>query len=308
MPVSVVDPVSPAIAWTKRVLFRPFDLVKWLAVGFCAWLAALGEGGANFRVNLPSNRSGPSGRDIEEWINEYTVEVVLIVVGLVLLGLGLWLLFTWLSSRGKFMFLDNVARNRAEIREPWGLFRSEGNSLFWFRVAFGLIAGLVILIVAGAALLMLYPSFRAEDLQPLGMVGLAAGIPLILILVVIYACIALFLEDFVVPIMYLRRWRVMDAWREFWSLLTGNAGTFVLYVLFKIVMGICIGVIALVITCITCCLAALPYVGMVILLPLFVFGRSYSLYFLAQFRPEYGLLPDDPEYLDEPMPGARERA
>jgi hypothetical protein len=31
----------------KRVLFQPFDLGKWFIIGFCAWLAFLGDGGEN---------------------------------------------------------------------------------------------------------------------------------------------------------------------------------------------------------------------------------------------------------------------
>jgi hypothetical protein len=40
-------------------------------------------------------------------------------------------------------------------------------------------------------------------------------------------------------------------------------------------------------TCLTCCLAAIPYLGSVILLPLLVFDRAYPLYFLEQFGPEW---------------------
>ena len=40
-------------------------------------------------------------------------------------------------------------------------------------------------------------------------------------------------------------------------------------------------------TCVTCCIAALPYIGAVILLPVYVFRRSYSIGFLSQFGPDY---------------------
>jgi len=50
-PVSVTLPVGPAIENVKRLLFRPFDLSKWFVIGFCAWLAYLGQrGGFNFHV------------------------------------------------------------------------------------------------------------------------------------------------------------------------------------------------------------------------------------------------------------------
>jgi hypothetical protein len=40
-------------------------------------------------------------------------------------------------------------------------------------------------------------------------------------------------------------------------------------------------------TCATCCLAALPYIGTVILLPVFVCLRAYGLLFIRQFGPDY---------------------
>lgn len=47
--VSVIDPISPAIERVKLMLFRPFDLQKWLIIGFCAWLAYLGRRGRQWR-------------------------------------------------------------------------------------------------------------------------------------------------------------------------------------------------------------------------------------------------------------------
>ena len=102
--------------------------------------------------------------------------------------------------------------------------------------------------------------------------------------------IRLALFDFVVPVMYLRGTGVMAAWREFRGLLAANPGSFILYVLFKIVIALAVGTIACVLTCATCCLAALPYVGTVIMLPLIIFNREYSLYFLEQFGPAYRVI------------------
>jgi hypothetical protein len=41
--------------------------------------------------------------------------------------------------------------------------------------------------------------------------------------------------------------------------------------------------------CIAGCLMAIPYVGAVVVLPVTVFFRAYSLEYLAQFGPEYRL-------------------
>ena len=70
---------------------------------------------------------------------------------------------------------------------------------------------------------------------------------------------------------------------------------FALYILFQIVLGMAIGVIVFGAVVITCCCAlfllAIPYLGTVLLLPVLVFKRSYSLYFLRQFGPDYDVFP-----------------
>ena len=67
---------------------------------------------------------------------------------------------------------------------------------------------------------------------------------------------------------------------------------------FQIVLGMAIGIIvfgAMIITCcIAGCLMILPYIGTVLLLPVLVFKRSYSLYFLRQFGPGYDVFPPAP--------------
>jgi hypothetical protein len=49
---SVLAPVGMALETVRRVLFQPFNLVKWLAIGFTAWLAVLEGGmGSGFNFN-----------------------------------------------------------------------------------------------------------------------------------------------------------------------------------------------------------------------------------------------------------------
>ena len=69
--ISVTEPVSPALERVKTMLFKPFDLGKWFTIGFCAWLAALGEGGGSgmnfnntFGNKTGSNSSDPAGESL----------------------------------------------------------------------------------------------------------------------------------------------------------------------------------------------------------------------------------------------------
>ena len=104
---------------------------------------------------------------------------------------------------------------------------------------------------------------------------LLVGLPSTLVL--------LLLDDFVVPLMVLRNVRVGDAWRMCRAeVLAGNVGGLALFYLLRMVVGVGITMIAGVLTCLTCCLATIPYVGTVLLLPLFVFSRAFPLYYLEQ--------------------------
>jgi hypothetical protein len=60
-----------------------------------------------------------------------------------------------------------------------------------------------------------------------------------------------------------------------------------LYCLFLIVLALATVIVACVATCATCCITAIPYIGTVILLPVFVLLRSFSLLFLRQFGADY---------------------
>jgi hypothetical protein len=131
-------------------------------------------------------------------------------------------------------------------------------------------------------------------------VSYAVSIPLIIFcgLVMFVLSIALFLVqkftlDFVIPVMFLRTASCVAGWREFLTILSANKANFTLYILFQIVISMAIGTIIFLGVCIGCCLCCIslllfiPYIGTVILLPLFVFKRAYSLYYLRQFGPSF---------------------
>src|ERR1700709_723637 len=50
--ISVTTPVGQAFDRMKLMLFQPFDIGKWFIIGFCAWLAGLGESGGGFHGNF----------------------------------------------------------------------------------------------------------------------------------------------------------------------------------------------------------------------------------------------------------------
>lgn len=294
MPLSVVDPISPAIERMKWILFQPFDFGKWLRLGFCAFLMGLAQGGGGGTGNFGG--SGPGGNGdfdrVTEWIRDHLAIVILVVVAVVLIGMAIGLVLTWLSSRGHFMFLDGVVHNRGAVVAPWHEYRREGNSLFLFRVCMGFLMLGLMLSIGGVCFVVALPDIQAHAFGGFAAGAIALGIFSFLASMLTFGIISVLLADFVVPIMYLRRIPVLAAWREFSaSMLAGNAPLFALYFLMKIAIGMIVGFCAFAALCLTCCLAAIPYVGSVILLPLSVFGQAYPLYFIEQFGPSWRVFP-----------------
>jgi hypothetical protein len=307
--ISVTAPVSWALDRVKWMLFQPFDLGKWFVVGFCAWLAGLGESNYTFRFN--ERAGGGNFRESWQQTREYVMQnlawilplSVVVILAVMLLGL----LVAWLNSRGKFLFLYCVALNRAEVKRPWQTLAREGNSLFWFQFVWGLIGlGLSVPLVIGLAMAIAQVFQRGA--VSITEVLTVAGLGLALFsLFFAFVLVRKFTIDFVAPIMILRRASCAVAWREFLVLLFANVEHFVLYLLFQIVLTVAIGVVVILTILGTCCIAgclmAIPYIGTVVLLPVLVFDRAYSLYYLAQFGPAYNLFPSPSQAADSPPGG-----
>jgi hypothetical protein len=308
--VSVVEPLTPAIERVKTVLFRPFNLGKWFVIGFCAWLAELGRprggngSGGGGDGEGPSFRGGPP--DLEEmaekardWLADARIYVeanlhwiVPLAIVVAVAAIIVWVLVTWLSSRGRFMFLHCVVENKGEVTVPWSKFGRHANSLFVFRIVLGLIKFVVVAVAIFAGILLFAGAAMAGSGAAAVVIVVAVFVSMIALGIVLFL-IQKFTTDFVVPIMSLRTASCTAAWREFLAVLSANTGRFTLYMLFQIAIWFVIGTIIVGIACITCCCACciigIPYVGTVLLLPILVFQRSYSLYYLRQYGPAFDI-------------------
>jgi hypothetical protein len=297
------------------MLFKPFNIGTWFTLGFAAFLSQLGEGGSNF--NLPDFGSwgggggggggrggtrpapaprGTGGDPVTDVLAELTQLflrnaywiVPLVIVGL-LLGLGL----LWLRARGKFIFVDGVARNYASIVEPWKRLAPQANSYFRFELLVYVLIVLAVLAIGLISYLIAMPDLRAGRLTGTGIAAVAVGAGLIVPLIVLYLLVTAVAENFLVPLMYLRAQPIGPAWGEFRSrMLPGNAGIITAYFLLRGVLNVAIGFLMFFGMCLTCLIAAIPYLGTVMFLPVFVFMRAYSLYFFEQFGPGYQLMSD----------------
>ncbi|ANM29352.1 hypothetical protein ABI59_06735 [Acidobacteria bacterium Mor1] len=285
--ISVLDPLSQALDWTVRVLFGPIDPVKWLTLGFCAWLAWLGRGGG-FSTGTRYTRDDGDwsfARGWDSFMSEYGVLFVTFIAIIVFIAVCVSILLLYLSSRGMFMFIDGVRHNRGDVVAPWRRFGSAALSLFLFRLCI-VLAGVALFSALGMTLLLGgvgASALGAEDPEPAWLMLLVLWLPVVLIAAVVWLVLSVVINDFVAPLMWLRNCRALEAWGALLGLVRIAPGSFLLYLLLKMFIFVALTLIGCMLVCVTCCIAALPYIGTVLMLPLFVFRRAYSLYFLSQF-------------------------
>lgn len=292
--ISVIEPLGEAFAKVKEILFSPFDMEKWFVIGFGAWLAQLGEGGGSFNGNFGGGNSSGGGEfnEFKRFLTENMALVIGVSVVVMLICIAIGVVLTWLRSRGKFMFLYCVANNDAQVKLPWHKYREHGNSLFLFKIVLGFASTVVILFFAGIVLLGLKVMGVFDGaFTPGGVVVIVIGGLILILFCLVLGFVKSFTDSFVVPIMYLKNCRCLEAWSEFLALLSPNKWNFILFFLFSIVIGMGVGalVFALVICtcCIACCFMIIPYLGTVLLLPVIMFVRAYSLCYLRQYGSAY---------------------
>ncbi len=312
------------VAWTRArsILFQPFDLGKWMVLAFTAWLAYLFHSGG-FRYTRrgslghadPGDMAREMGRSLGHLRDNLLLQpgtLLLVALGM-LFALLLLLVLLWVSSRMKLVFLDNVVRDRAEVVEPWRRLGSLGDSLFLWRLGFGLVAALVFggLVAALTGLVVLLTAGTSVT-AVIGVLGTVLSGATILAAVAVTLLVALWTENFVVPIMYRFNLGVLEAWKAFLPWLQAYLGSFVVYVLFLLAVAVGLGVVILVAGLLTCCIGlivlALPYLGTLLLLPVWVTYRLVGPVFLAQFAPEFDLFVPTPVPADETLPGETEGA
>jgi len=212
------------------------------------------------------------------------------------------ILLTWLSSRGKFMFLDNVVHDRAQVVKPWYEFKKHGNSLFLWRLCFGIICFILFLMFLVQCYMIAVDVYEGNYPPGIPVLIIIGMVLLALFMIIVTAYISLFLTDFVVPIMYKNNITTNQAWGCFLSLFTQHLLYFILYGLFVLVLNILVIISVIIAGIFTCCLGFLlliiPYIGSVVTLPISYTLRTFSLEFLEQYGPEFTLFPQVVDFLD----------
>jgi hypothetical protein len=294
---------------TILLLFKPFSLKKWLLLGLIGFLAGFAASGTiptgpSGNVSIPAPNNTPianNKNNATTLTNEPTLEQVLdslqsqptppapylkeakhpdppfdtrvaLLIGLFLflIFLPFWLIFAWLNGRFSFIFIHSIVNNTFSIRSPWNEFRQEGNSIFKLNVLL-LILGLGLLFTFLGILYYCIPSsWSLRDMHW----GPVIGVALFLFLLWFLGFVGYhYVAQFVVPIMYSRKIKFLQAFYEFWRVFKSNLGSFLLYLPLAILLGIVCSIFLFVVTMLLGLL--LLIVGLIVfLLPILVVGTS----------------------------------
>jgi MFS family permease len=283
--IEIFKPFGEAFELMKKVLFKPFEFKKWLVIGFAAFLAGhFGGGSFNFPSGGKKFPFEPSQVASVPNLEQWKPWLPIAIPAFVILVLLLILLFLWLKARGNFVFTDCIVYNRGTIVNPWREYRKEGNSYFGFilALAFGTMMIFALMFVFFAPLGLIGHGHGRTTAVTL--VGLLVFLFLFFFFLVVFINVTTYFMPFV---MYRQRCSAVDAFREVLRLIAGNIGVFVLFCLFGFVLLLAMIMIGAIVSCLTCCIAALPYVGTVILLPVYICLRAFGLCFLRQFGSDY---------------------
>lgn len=310
MNISYSHPLELGWRRMKRTLFQPFDLGRWMVLGFTAWLAQLGDSsnggsGGQDGINFTKNIRGEDFQDSTEqawhWLADFaTNSLGMLLVSLIVVGVLVFaVLALWISSRGRFMFLDNLIHNRTEVSQPWHEFQKQADSLFMWQIGYFFVAVVILGVISGGFVALLVPAL-AFDLPAIMGLPLAIGLGTALFMVVVtLSYIDYFLNFFIVPIMHKHRVNTTAAWKIFLPVLKAHPGPFAGFGLLFLGISIVMGIAFMIGGALTCCvgllLMALPYIGAVVTLPISVLARFMSLEFLAQFGDDFTLLDPLPE-------------
>lgn len=288
--IEIFAPFGAAYEWMKIVLFQPFDFGKWLTIAFAAFISGAWGNGINFNYrswkgdtwnfhSVTHNTFSTTNGSTPAWLIPLIIAIAVVILVLVLV-------LVWVSSRGRFIFLDCVVKNRAAISAPWREFRQEGNSFFIFSLLLMLIT---LFIIAALLLTIAVPlGFFGGERHSNGIGALAVFAIIFIGLVWLgFAVFFAVVTNFMVPVMYIRRCKAGEAFGDVSKLVLNRPGPFILFVLFGFVLALALAICGMLLACMTCCVGGLPYISTVLLLPAIVWMLAFRLLFFRQFGPQY---------------------
>jgi len=311
---SVLKAVSMAWQRMTNLLFRPFDIARWCGIGFCAWLAALGnrkisnvqgwnnliasynklinetEGSnliANIKPEIDKGLSEIAGKIESSVVTPESITVIIILS--VLLALAFNMVIIYFKSRGDFMVVYRWYNPNDNLGQSWSASCINSMKLFKWRVSIMLIVMLVHLYscwsICTQVILAYYQSgFEWDIIYLHKFIGAAA---VCLGSLIITFCVDYITVAFVVPVMHWHGVSIFKAWGKVIKLFNQFPGAVLIYITFSMAISTAGCIAATLVVYMTCCIGGMPYIYSVVTLPVYLFLRGYPICFISQWKDNF---------------------
>ncbi|MCB9674313.1 MAG: hypothetical protein H6737_04300 [Alphaproteobacteria bacterium] len=293
MPGSSISALSSAAERMVAILFRPFDLAKYVLFALFAWLANCSSPDASFQTS--SSEEGGGMQDIAGLLSDSPAAagatagaVVALAMAALVAFLLVWAIATFLSSRGTFMLIHGIATNDARL-EHWNTVAHRADALAWFRFRLGAaLFGLGWLGAVGIALMGI--GSMAVD-EPGAWVPGAAAIAAVLGPILLLGMVLdFFVRELAAPVMYVEEEGVLHALGSVREADGFGLLGLVEFLFVRLLLGTAISVLTVMVSCLLFCLMLLPGMSAVVFLPLTVLARAYSMHWVADLDPRFAAL------------------
>ena len=289
MPASPIDVIRPAFDHMVAQLFKPFRSSQWVRLAVTGLLAGElgGSGGCGLRVPWLPDSSGDGSNQLAQAVPPAAAAWMFVIVPVVIaIGLGLFVLMMYISSRMRFVLFDSIVNRECSIRRYWRARGEQALRLFVFNLLLTLttLGGMAIIIGSAAALAFGLGWWRnpRQHIVPIILAGL--GFLLLLgIFMIVMTVIAVLAKDFVVPQMALENVNVVEGWRRLQLMISAEKGQYAGYIGMKIVLTIASGIVTAIASFITVLILAIP-MALVALIAVFgarAIGLAWNIYTMS---------------------------
>jgi hypothetical protein len=240
--VSPIAALTEAFSHTLRLLFDPFDVVRWLKwSAVCLFLG----GGASWAAIHWSLSALPTEAGVERTfaqLRAYLAQQLWLALFLTLAALALGVALIYVRALCRFALVDSVLRGHVRWRYTWAELRPAAHCYFRWLLAVLVLFGMVL----ASSSLVAYPLLRRGEERPLALSLLFAAMLLgEALLAVLMGLVITLTDDLVVPMIYAEPRTLPSAWRELLAVLKSDAGAFVLYLLLRFLVAVGVGIAVL---------------------------------------------------------------
>jgi len=273
----VIDALEDAYERTKRCLFEPFDLRKWVKLAIILLFVSGSSGYGGNPFNSFSNLNvdsvyGPSynndyiaDQNILDSINrEVTYSFDILSVSIIALILVLIFIFIYISSLMEFVLVESLVSNKINFLEYIRRFFGKGIQLFLIRIASFLLS-LLVLAVFILPFIFIFGMTLGDHFW-LSFIGGMIGL---LFIFIIFAIIASVLGSFIsisVPVAIYRDIGMVSAILKVLGKFRLDWQQIIVYWVGRAVLGVIVGIATFVVLMLTLLLVIVPFLILDIIL------------------------------------------